>query len=206
MIEREAAPGIHRVESNHTNFYVVEEDGRRTVVDAGIPISWPSLVKAVGDLGTVEALILTHAHFDHIGIAERIRDELGAPVYVHENDVPLTMHPTRYGYERSPLWYVATKPKALPIVLGFLAANAFFPRRIKEVQRSRTGRSTCRARRASSSRPGTRSATSRSTGATAPRRSPSAPARAASPELAPRQRLVDWVRLSSASEGRRERR
>jgi glyoxylase-like metal-dependent hydrolase (beta-lactamase superfamily II) len=139
MVEREAAPGIHRVEDNHTNFYVVEQDGRCTVVDAGIPISWISLRGAVGDLGKIEALILTHAHFDHIGIAERMRRELGVPVYVHENDVPLTMHPRRYGYERNPLWYVATKPKALPIVLGFLSTNAFFPRKIAEVRRFEGG-------------------------------------------------------------------
>lgn len=139
MIEREAAPGIHRIENNRTNFYVVEQDGRFTVVDAGLPISWSSLQRAVGDLGKIDALILTHGHFDHIGIAERMRKELGVPVYVHENDVPLTMHPTKYGRERSPLWYVATQPKALPIVAGFLVTNAFFPRHIEEVQRFADG-------------------------------------------------------------------
>jgi glyoxylase-like metal-dependent hydrolase (beta-lactamase superfamily II) len=139
MIEREAAPGIHRIENNHTNFYVVEQDGRYTVVDAGLPTSWPSLARAVGSLDNVEALILTHAHFDHIGIAEKLRSRLGVPVYVHENDVPLTMHPTKYGRERSPLWYVATQPQALPVVAGFAATGSFFPRSIKEVQRFENG-------------------------------------------------------------------
>ena len=135
MIEREAAPGIHRIENNRTNFYVVEQDGRYTVVDAGLPTSWPSLTRAVASLERIDALILTHAHFDHIGIAERLRARLGIPVYVHENDVPLTMHPTKYGRERSPLWYVATQPQALPVVLGFAATGSFFPSRIKEVRR-----------------------------------------------------------------------
>jgi glyoxylase-like metal-dependent hydrolase (beta-lactamase superfamily II) len=139
MIEREAAPGIHRIENNRTNFYVVEQDGRYTVVDAGLPWSWPSLVRAVASLDRIDALILTHAHFDHIGIAERLRSRLGIPVYVHENDVPLTMHPTKYGRERSPLWYVATQPQALPVVLGFAATGSFFPPRIKEVQRFSDG-------------------------------------------------------------------
>ena len=33
------------------------------------------------------AVVLTHAHFDHMGFAERARRELGVAVYVHENDV-----------------------------------------------------------------------------------------------------------------------
>ena len=135
MIEREAAPGIHRIENNHTNFFVVEEDGRYTVVDAGLPTSWSSLERAVRSLDKVEALILTHAHFDHIGIAERLRTTLGIPVWVHENDVPLTMHPRLYGRERTPLWYVATQPKAFPIVAGFLATGSFWPHSIGAVRR-----------------------------------------------------------------------
>jgi glyoxylase-like metal-dependent hydrolase (beta-lactamase superfamily II) len=43
--------------------------------------------------GDTEALVLTHAHFDHIGFAERARVELSIPVWVHENDVPLTKRP-----------------------------------------------------------------------------------------------------------------
>jgi glyoxylase-like metal-dependent hydrolase (beta-lactamase superfamily II) len=138
MIEREAAPGIHRIENNHTNFYVVEAGGAYTVVDAGLPISWQSLEKAV-PVDRIEALILTHAHFDHIGIAERMRKTLGIPVYVHENDVPLTMHPRLYSRERSPLWYVATQPQAFPIVAGFLATRSFWPRRVAEVRRFTDG-------------------------------------------------------------------
>jgi glyoxylase-like metal-dependent hydrolase (beta-lactamase superfamily II) len=138
MVEREAAPGIHRLEQNHTNFYVVEDGGRYTVVDAGLPVSWNELAKAV-PLDKVEALILTHAHFDHIGIAERLRSELHIPVWVHENDVPLTMHPRLYSRERSPLWYVATQPQAFPIVAGFLATRSFWPRRIGAVRRFTDG-------------------------------------------------------------------
>ena len=74
MIEREAAPGIHRVECNHTSFCVVEDGDRCTVVDAGLTTSWPDLERAVGSL-------------DRIGPAERLRTTLGIPVWVHENDV-----------------------------------------------------------------------------------------------------------------------
>src|SRR5688572_22003275 len=75
MIETDVAPGVHRVEDAFTNWYLVEEDGRLTVVDAGVPTSWNSLVEAVQGIGRrlddIEAVALTHAHFDHIGFAER---------------------------------------------------------------------------------------------------------------------------------------
>ena len=139
MLERDVAPGIHRVEDSYTNWYLVEDDGRVTIVDAGVPSSWSSLVRAMRELGRnaedIDAIVLTHAHFDHIGMAERVRERLGIPVHVHENDVPLTRKPRLYGRERSPLHYVATRPKAMPIVLSFLARGAFWPTPIEQVER-----------------------------------------------------------------------
>ena len=74
MFQRDAAPGIHRLEDAHTNFYVIEDDGGLTVVDACVPTSWPLLEHGLRELGRpltdIRARILTHAHFDHIGIAE----------------------------------------------------------------------------------------------------------------------------------------
>lgn len=143
MLQRDAAPGIHRVEDAHTNWYLVEDGDRLTIVDAGVPTSWSSLHDALRALGRrpadVDALVLTHAHFDHIGFAERARRELGIAVHVHENDVPLTRKPRLYGRERTPLYYVATKPRALPIVAQFLATRAFWPTPVGEVCRFENG-------------------------------------------------------------------
>jgi glyoxylase-like metal-dependent hydrolase (beta-lactamase superfamily II) len=137
MLEREAAPGIHRIEDAYTNWYLVEHDAGLTIVDAGVPTSWSSLHDALRELGRstddVDAIVLTHAHFDHIGFAERARTQLGLPVYVHQKDVHLTRHPRAYARERTPMYYVATKPKALPCVLAFLMTRAFWPTPIGEV-------------------------------------------------------------------------
>ena len=123
MLHAEAAPGVHRVEDDNTNWYIVEGEGGLTVVDAGVPRSWASLQEALRRLGRrsadIRALVLTHAHFDHVGFAERARRELGVPVFVHENDVPLTRHPWRYDHERPRAWYLATQFRALPIVAAF---------------------------------------------------------------------------------------
>jgi glyoxylase-like metal-dependent hydrolase (beta-lactamase superfamily II) len=134
-----AAPGIHRVEDAHTNWYLVEADDRLLVVDAGVPSSWDSLHEALTLLGRsrddVAAVVLTHAHFDHVGFAERARATLDVPVYVHENDVPLTRHPWRYDFERPRSIYLTTQLRALPIVAGFLRTRAFWPPPVKHVVR-----------------------------------------------------------------------
>jgi len=94
MLEQDVVDGVHRIEDAFTNWYLVEEDDRLTVIDAGVPTSWASLNGTLRQLGRrldqIEAIVLTHAHFDHLGFAERARRELGVPVYVHENDIPLT--------------------------------------------------------------------------------------------------------------------
>src|SRR5690349_6064234 len=137
--EANVAEGIHRIEDAYTNWYLVEDEGAITIVDAGVPTSWDSLQAAVRELGRslsdVRALVLTHAHFDHVGFAERARRELQIPVYVHENDAPLTKHPRRYDYERTPAFYFATQVQALPIVATFLRHRAFWPSPVASVVR-----------------------------------------------------------------------
>jgi glyoxylase-like metal-dependent hydrolase (beta-lactamase superfamily II) len=87
----------------------------------------------------VKAVVLTHAHFDHVGFAERARTELGVPVHVHENDAPLARKPMQYTHERSRTRYLLTRPKALPIVAGLLRARAFWPPPVREVTRYADG-------------------------------------------------------------------
>jgi glyoxylase-like metal-dependent hydrolase (beta-lactamase superfamily II) len=137
MLHRDVADGVHRIGEHFLNWYLIEEGGRLTVVDAGLPASWRSLFEALDGIGRtsddVEALVLTHAHFDHIGFAERARGELGVPVWVHENDAPLTRRPWLYMTERSPLSYLSRSN--LPIVSSFIQAGAARVSPIREVRR-----------------------------------------------------------------------
>src|SRR3712207_4557260 len=143
MLQQNVAEGIHRVEDAFTNWYLVEEGERLTVVDTGLPTSWRSLEKALSRLGRrpadIEAVVLTHAHFDHLGFAERARSELGVPVFVHENDVPLTNKPRQYAHERARSWYLATKPRALPITAALVRNRAWWPKAVREVRRYQGG-------------------------------------------------------------------
>lgn len=73
----EIGPGIHRIGSTRVYVYLVEEAGEITVIDAGLPGYWDDLVAELESMGRsledVRAVLLTHAHDDHIGFAERLR-------------------------------------------------------------------------------------------------------------------------------------
>src|SRR5207247_1052569 len=86
----EVAPGVRRLGPGLVNVYLLEEAGEVTIVDAGAPGYWndlPAELAAMGrTMGDVRALVLTHAHADHVGFAERLRRERRVPVRVHELD------------------------------------------------------------------------------------------------------------------------
>ncbi|MEA2255916.1 MAG: hypothetical protein QOG35_1961 [Solirubrobacteraceae bacterium] len=134
--QRDAAAGIHRVEDAFVNWYVVEGDERAlTIVDAGLPRSWSSLQRVLRELGRslddVRALVLTHAHFDHVGFAERLRRR-GVPVMVTPQDAELARHPLRYRNERSRLRYLSN-PRFLRILGAMTAAGALVTPAIRRV-------------------------------------------------------------------------
>lgn len=89
----EIAPRIRRLGTGVVNVYLVEEAGAITIVDAGLPGYWGDLATELTAMGRsiedVRAVLLTHAHTDHIGFAERIRRERGVPIRVHEADATL---------------------------------------------------------------------------------------------------------------------
>ena len=72
------------------NCYVVRPDGadRGLIVDPGEEAE--RILGAVDALGIgVEAILLTHTHFDHIGAVAPVARATGAPVYCPEIEVPV---------------------------------------------------------------------------------------------------------------------
>ena len=142
MLQKNVADGVHRVEDAYANWYLVEDDGRLTVVDTGLPRSWRSLQDALRSLGrgagAVEAVVLTHAHFDHMGFARRAREELGVPVWAHEDEASLTPRPWRYEHERSRLPYFLN-PGFVRVFATMGLAGALWVRGLEDVRTFSTG-------------------------------------------------------------------
>jgi glyoxylase-like metal-dependent hydrolase (beta-lactamase superfamily II) len=65
-----------------------EQTREAIVVDPGDEIA--SILEIVARHGlTVKAIVITHAHIDHIGGAQKLKQATGAPVYMNQNDAEL---------------------------------------------------------------------------------------------------------------------
>jgi glyoxylase-like metal-dependent hydrolase (beta-lactamase superfamily II) len=108
------AEGVHRIEDAHVNWYLIEDGDGLTVVDTGLPRSWGSLQAALHRLGRtageIDAVVLTHGHFDHVGFADRARRELGVGVWAPHVEQPLVAHPWNYDHEKPRLEYALRHP------------------------------------------------------------------------------------------------
>jgi hydroxyacylglutathione hydrolase len=72
------------------NCYLLRRDDsdRAVIVDPGDEAE--RILRPVQELGlTVEAILITHCHFDHIGAVAPVARETGAPVYCPQIEVPV---------------------------------------------------------------------------------------------------------------------
>jgi glyoxylase-like metal-dependent hydrolase (beta-lactamase superfamily II) len=72
------------------SFAFEESDGSVTLVDAGVRGATKRLVAHLAAIGKqpeqVRRIVLTHAHFDHVGDARRLRERTGGRTCIHEDD------------------------------------------------------------------------------------------------------------------------
>lgn len=75
-------------------FYGVENagDGQWVLIDAGIPGMTGQITGAAkerfGENGRPAAIVMTHGHFDHVGVLEHLAELWDVPIYAHELETP----------------------------------------------------------------------------------------------------------------------
>lgn len=79
---------VRRVLGGRSNVFLLTSGSARVLVDTGRRSRWLDLRNALGRAGVdrLDALILTHTHFDHAENARGLRDTFGAKVMVHESE------------------------------------------------------------------------------------------------------------------------
>jgi len=75
------------------NCWIVRNDGRALIVDPGEEAE--RILEAVDGV-PVDAILLTHTHFDHVGAVAPVARATGAPVYCPELEVPVLADIMRY--------------------------------------------------------------------------------------------------------------
>src|SRR5258708_4798755 len=126
-------PAAHRLGDDMVNFYIVEEPEGLVLIDSGLPAHWGALRDHLASSGAasgdIKAVLLTHAHPDHLGLAARVRREAGAAVWIHgaEAATLAAANPARAGAstERSIARYLLRRPAATGLLLH-LARNGGF--------------------------------------------------------------------------------
>jgi hydroxyacylglutathione hydrolase len=87
-----------------TNAYLLgcSETKRACLIDAPFD-SYKVVLKRSKELGLqIEALLLTHSHWDHIAEAALIKEKLNVPVFIHREDAENVKNP---GSDRLPMFF-----------------------------------------------------------------------------------------------------
>jgi glyoxylase-like metal-dependent hydrolase (beta-lactamase superfamily II) len=80
-------------------FAVSRPDGSWTLVDAGLPFSAAKIRHWAGSLfgdRRPDAIVLTHAHFDHVGALRSLGDYWDVPIYAHPLEMPYLTGRSKY--------------------------------------------------------------------------------------------------------------
>jgi glyoxylase-like metal-dependent hydrolase (beta-lactamase superfamily II) len=82
---------VHFARGSAVNWVLVTDDTGVMLIDAGYPGDRQDVLTSVRQVGydaeNVHAILLTHAHIDHLGSAIWFANEHGTPVYCHPDEV-----------------------------------------------------------------------------------------------------------------------
>lgn len=80
----EVATNVYAVESDLVNWVLIADGRALTLVDAGFPGDSDDVLASIGEIGhrlsDLEAVLVTHAHVDHVGSIPRLLEKHRVPV------------------------------------------------------------------------------------------------------------------------------
>lgn len=95
-------PGVWRIKDVFVNMYLIHNpsDNKWVLLDAGLKTSGTKIKKVAEHLFWPEtapsAIVLTHAHFDHIGSLKKLAEEWDVPIYAHALEKPYLTGVSKY--------------------------------------------------------------------------------------------------------------
>jgi Metallo-beta-lactamase superfamily len=137
MMEQ-AADGVWLVTGTDVNWVLVADGDQVTLVDTGEPRDLPRVRSALEAirraLGDVSAVVLTHAHPDHIGSAEWLRAERGIPVRLLDTEAPHARGEIIEEASKLQVLRAAWRPQVLLWALRIMRPGATRVERLTEVK------------------------------------------------------------------------
>ena len=81
---------IIRVLAGRSNVFLISKGAKNILVDSSPANCWKKLDRNLQKLGVerLDALVLTHTHYDHAGNAAKLQDKYNARVIVHRSEGP----------------------------------------------------------------------------------------------------------------------
>ncbi|MFJ5843017.1 MBL fold metallo-hydrolase [Streptomyces shenzhenensis] len=124
---RQVADGAYLVHGNNTNWVILTDGDAATLVDTGYPGDRQLVLDSLAAVGSspeaVQAVLITHAHNDHLGSAAYLHRAHGTPVYLHKAEVPHArrefLQQVTVGAVLSNVW----RPGVLPWLVHVLRAG-----------------------------------------------------------------------------------
>ena len=133
----QAADGVWLITGTDVNCVLVAEGNDLTLVDTGWPGDLPRILSSLEQvgrgIGDLSAVVLTHAHPDHIGGAERLRADHGLRVQVLEAEVPHARGQVIEEASVPRILRAAWRPRVLLWVVRIARAGATRAERLTEV-------------------------------------------------------------------------
>ena len=121
LIELEDGVKIHSLQLGPSIAYLIESQSGLVLVDAGVPELDKVILAYLKKIGRddLNLIYITHAHLDHYGSAEALREATGAQIAVQADDADvMAAGETRLGTVRD---WEAVSEFALPTIEGWLA-------------------------------------------------------------------------------------